>query len=160
MIRQRLWSRTVNLVSYLELATMPALSMLFHYPDMKSCTEPAGCTLPPTIGCPFENLRIYNGDKNTWSVWMSDCNLYKTDEACCKGEFQFSHRCTSSSAHITAKCAEAFSWAYNDPEAFNNCNEQSDVYIEVGLTSKMVCWKKNLDGMLRSENLKFFEARN
>ncbi|KAB8291745.1 hypothetical protein EYC80_006540 [Monilinia laxa] len=136
------------------------LEMLVHYPDMKACAQPAGCTRPPTLGCPSANLRSYDDGKDTWSVCMSDCNLYKTDEACCRGKFQFSDRCTSSSAHMTVKCPEAFGWAYNDPEAFKNCKEQSEVYIEIGLKSEMEWWKKNPDETLRSENLKFFEDLN
>ncbi|RAL58483.1 hypothetical protein DID88_005187 [Monilinia fructigena] len=136
------------------------LEMLVHYPDMKACAKPAGRTRSPTLGCPSENLRSYNDGKSAWLVCMSDCNLYKTDEARCRGEFQVSDRCTSSSAHMTVKCPEAFGWAYNDPEAFKNCKEQSEVYIEIGLKSEMEWWKKNSDETLRSENLKFFEALN
>ncbi|KAG8368761.1 hypothetical protein BUALT_Bualt15G0080200 [Buddleja alternifolia] len=81
----------------------------------------AGCEGDFRADCPPELILRYNG-KNI--ACQSACNVFDSDEYCCRGAFSTPMAClaTNYSRAFKAACPAAYSFAYDDPTSILTCS--------------------------------------
>ncbi|KAA8546368.1 hypothetical protein F0562_002893 [Nyssa sinensis] len=97
----------------------------------------AGCVADLRPNCP-EKLAVKANGKII--ACRSACDVFNTDEYCCKGAFGNSATCqpTSYSKLFKQACPKAYSYAYDDPSSIFTCSG-TDYVIRFCSSSKSVC---------------------
>ncbi|KAH8800804.1 PR5-like protein [Xylogone sp. PMI_703] len=110
-------------------------------PDCKAVS----CSVPPfldSIGdgylCPIDNIILRNStpdplcDSNSSQIigCLSDCSLYDSDQACCRGQFSDPKICPPSSQWFKAACPHAYSYAYDENASFT-CSQPVQAIIDI-----------------------------
>ena len=98
----------------------------------------AGCDSDLRQDCPKE-LSVKAGGKTV--ACRSACDVFNTDEYCCRGVFGNSVTCkpTSYSQKFKAACPTAYSYAYDDPTSIFTCSGTD--YVVSFCTSRFVTLK-------------------
>ncbi|TKY71338.1 Pathogenesis-related protein 5 [Spatholobus suberectus] len=97
----------------------------------------AGCDRDLRKNCPSQ-LASKNGDKVT--ACRSACDVFNTDEYCCRGAYGNPATCLSSNYSTIFKqvCPAAYSFAHDDPSIIT-CSGADFIIIFCGLRNQTVC---------------------
>ncbi|XP_048559906.1 pathogenesis-related thaumatin-like protein 3.5 [Triticum urartu] len=90
---------------------------------------PAGCDGDLRRGCPSE-LAV-KGDGGKVVACRSACDVFGTDQYCCRGQYANPVACqpTFYSKKFKAACPAAYSYAYDDPSSIFTCAQSPDYTI-------------------------------
>lgn len=111
--------------------------MQIAFPGTSACQSRV-CPVPPWLGstnstlkCPAPNLWLRDGKKfspNETTDYtqvagcLSNCTLYNTDYACCRGQYASPTTCTASSPALELACPEAYTYAFDDSVFYQTGN--------------------------------------
>lgn len=102
----------------------------------------AGCDGDLRPNCPKE-LAVKTGGKTV--ACRSACDVFDTDEYCCRGNFGNSMTCrpTYYSKAFKSACPTAYSYAYDDPSSIFTCSGTDYVVTFCSSRSQTVCTYHN-----------------
>lgn len=90
-------------------------------PENYKCL-PYGCTEDPTGDwCPNTH-KVFLGDESNHAGCASDCKIYNTDAACCRGAYNH-NQCRASSQHFSKRCKNSYAYAYDDKVGLRFCKD-------------------------------------
>ncbi|PSS19446.1 Pathogenesis-related protein like, partial [Actinidia chinensis var. chinensis] len=102
----------------------------------------AGCDVDLRSNCPAE-LAVQSNGKTV--ACRSACDVFNTDEYCCRGVFGNSVKCqpTYYSKIFKAVCPAAYSYAYDDPTSIFTCSGTDYVVKFCSSRNQTVCTYHN-----------------